>query len=155
MLYEAASSDTHLKHHSLSAIFEQQENGDFLMNDRQLFGAFLKEKRNARLVTVRAIAKMVDVGCGYYSDIESGRRCRIEIGFLDKIIKVLSISDNDSKTLYDLAGKAKKAAPPDLTDYINNTPKVRFALRVAKETATDEDWDYFTRYLELKEQPDD
>ena len=125
------------------------------LNDRQIFGAFLKEKRNARLITIRAMAEKVDVGCGYYSDIESGRRCRIEIGFLEKIIEALHISDNDSKTLYDLAGKAEKAAPPDLTRYINNTPKARFALRVAKETATDEDWEYFTRYLEQKEKKDD
>ena len=121
------------------------------MNDRQVFGAFLKERRNARLITVRAMAEMVDVGCGYYSDIESGRRCRIEIGFLEKIIRVLQLSDDDSKTLYDLAGKAEQAAPPDLTGYINNTPKARVALRVAKETATDEDWDYFAKYLEQKE----
>jgi len=94
---------------------------------------------------------MVDVGGGYYSDIESGRRCRIEIEFLEKIISVLHLSDEDSKTLFDLAGKAEKAAPPDLTGYINNTPKARFALRVAKDSATDEDWEYFAKYLERKE----
>ena len=121
------------------------------MNDRQVFGAFLKEKRNARLITVRGMAELLDVTPGYYSDIESGRRCRIEIGFLDKIIAVLRLSDEDSKTLYDLAGKAEAAAPPDLTSYINNTPKARVALRVAKESATDEDWEYFAKYLERKE----
>ena len=120
------------------------------MNDRQVFGAFLKEKRNARLITVRAMAELVEVGCGYYSDVESGRRCRIEIGFLEKIIAALNLSDEDSKTLYDLAGKAEKAAPPDLTDYINDTPKARVALRVAKETASDDDWDYFAKYLKGK-----
>jgi len=120
------------------------------MNDRQVFGAFLKEKRNVRLITVRAMAEMLDVGGGYYSDIESGRRCRNEIGFLDKIIAVLRLSDEDSKTLYDLAGKAEAEAPPDLTGYINDTPKARVALRVAKESATDEDWDYFAKYLKGK-----
>jgi len=32
------------------------------MNDRQAFGAFLKEKRNARTITLRAMAEMIGVG---------------------------------------------------------------------------------------------
>ena len=121
------------------------------MNDRQVFGAFLKEKRNARLITVRAMAELIDVTPGYYSDMESGRRTPLELELLDKMIKVLNLSDDDKKTLYDLAGKAREAAPPDLTGYINNTPKARIALRVAKESATDEDWEYIAKYLERKE----
>ena len=121
------------------------------MNDRQIFGAFLKEKRNVRTITLRAMAEMIGVGYGYYSDLESGRRTPIDLEFLDKIISALKLSDEDSKKLYDLAGKAREAAPPDLTGYINNTPKARIALRVAKETATDEDWERFTQFLEQKE----
>ena len=121
------------------------------MNDRQIFGAFMKEKRNERMVTLRAMAEMIGVGYGYYSDLESGRRTPIDLEFLDKIISALKLSDEDSQKLYDLAGKAREAAPPDLTGYINNTPKARIALRVAKETATDEDWERFTQFLEQKE----
>jgi len=117
------------------------------MNDRQAFGAFLKEKRNARTITLRAMAEMIGVGYGYYSDLESGRRIPIELEFLDKIRTALKLSDDDSQRLYDLAGKAREAAPPDLTGYINDTPKARIALRVAKETATDEDWEQFTQFL--------
>ena len=117
------------------------------MNDRQAFGAFLKEKRNARTITLRAMAEMIGVGYGYYSDLESGRRTPIELEFLDKIRTALKLSDEDSQKLYDLAGKAREAAPPDLTGYINDTPKARIALRVAKETATDEDWEQFTQFL--------
>jgi len=120
------------------------------MNDRQAFGAFLKEKRNERKITLRAMAEMIGVGYGYYSDLESGRRCPIELEFLDKIITALRLPDGDGQKLYDLAGKAREAAPPDLTGYINNTPKARIALRVAKETATDEDWERFINDLERK-----
>ena len=121
------------------------------MNDRQIFGAFLKKKRNERTMTLRAMADSIGIGYGYYSDLESGRRTPLDLEFLDKIKSVLKLSDEDSKNLYDLAGKARDAAPPDLTGYINNTPKARIALRVAKENATDEDWDYITKYLERKE----
>ena len=121
-----------------------------IMNDRQVLGAYVKEKRNSRGVTVRAMADMIDMGYGLYGDLETGRRCPADLETLDKIITALHLSEDDSKKLYDLAGKAREAAPPDLTSYINNTNKARIALRVAKEKATDEDWEQFTKYLETK-----
>jgi transcriptional regulator with XRE-family HTH domain len=120
------------------------------MNDRQVLGAFIKEKRNSRGITVRAMADMIDMGYGLYGDLETGRRCPADLDTLDKIISALQLLEDDSKILYDLAGKAREAAPPDLTNYINNTNKARIALRVAKEKATDEDWERFTQYLETK-----
>jgi len=123
------------------------------MDDKKIFGAFLKEKRKERMITTRAMGEALDVGHGYYSDFESGyRSIPIELELLDKIKTVLNLSEKDTLMLYDLAGKARDAAPPDLTGYINNTPKARVALRVAKETATDEDWDYITKYLENKKE---
>jgi len=124
------------------------------MNDRQAFGAFLKEKRNAQTITLRAMAELIGVGYGYYSDLESGRRTPIDLEFLDKIKAAMRLSDEDSQRLYDLAGKAREAVPPDITGYINNTPKARVALRVAKETATDEDWEQFTKHLEQRRNED-
>jgi transcriptional regulator with XRE-family HTH domain len=125
------------------------------MNDRQAFGAFLKKKRNERTITLRALAEMIGIGYGYYSDLESGRRTPIEKEFLDRIIAALQLSEKDSQQLYDLAGKAREAPPPDLTHYINNTNKARIALRVAKEKATDEDWQKFINDLQSKEETDD
>ena len=123
---------------------------DGFMNDRQIFAAFLKEKRNEKTITVRAMAELVGVAPGYYSDMESGRRSPLELSTLDRIIDTLQLTDEDRKTLYDLAGKAREAAPPDLTGYINSSPKARVALRVAKENATDEDWQRFINELEKK-----
>jgi len=120
------------------------------MDSQFTFGAFLKMKRNEREITVRAMAEMVGVAVGYYCDIESGRRSPLDIDFLDKIIVALWLSDGDKETFYDLAGKARSAAPPDLTGYINETPKARIALRVAKEKASDEDWQRFINDLERK-----
>ena len=97
------------------------------------------------------MAEQVGIAPGYLNDIESGRRTPIELELLDRIVETLRLSDEDRETFYDLAGKAREAAPPDLTGYINNTPKARVALRVAKESATDEDGEYFTRYLGNKQ----
>ena len=120
------------------------------MNDKVIFGAFLKAKRNERGIVVRLMAERVGIAPGYLNDIESGRRTPIEFDLLDRIVETLNLSDEDRETFYDLAGKAREAAPPDLTGYINNTPKARVALRVAKKSATDEDWEYFAQYLEKK-----
>ena len=124
---------------------------DTTMNDRQAFGSFLKSKRNDRGITVRAMAEKIDVAVGYYCDIESGRRTPIDLAFLDVVIRVLQLGDGDKLTLYDLAGKARSAAPPDLTEYINDSEAARIALRVAKEKASDADWQRFVNQLEGKE----
>ncbi len=121
------------------------------MNDRQIFGAFLKGKRKEREIPIRRMAEHVGLAPGYYNDIESGRRTPIDIELLDKITETLRMSDNDKRDFYDLAGKAREAAPPDLTSYINQTEKARLALRVAKVKATDEDWIRFINDLERKE----
>ena len=121
------------------------------MNDRQVFGAFLKEKRNDRTITVRAMAELIGIQPGYYNDMESGRRTPIELALLDKISGALRLSGEDEKKLLDLVGKAREAAPPDLTGYINTTERARIALRVAKEKATDEDWQRFINDLERRE----
>ena len=120
------------------------------MNGRQILGAYLKELRNSRGITLRGFADMINMGCGLYSDFESGRRCPADLETLEKIISVLNLPEEKSKKLYDLAGKARETAPPDLTEYINGNSKARIALRVAKETATDEDWEYITDYLKGK-----
>jgi transcriptional regulator with XRE-family HTH domain len=121
------------------------------MNDKQIFGAFLKAKRHEREITVRAMAEQMDMGVGHYCDIESGRRPPLDIEFLNKAIGILYLSDEDKLTLYDLAGKARSAAPPDLTEYLKDSEPARIALRVAKNKASDEDWLRFTRELEGKE----
>ena len=120
------------------------------MNDRQIFGTFLKSKRNEREIPIRLMAELVGIKPGYYADIESGRRTPIELDLLDKIVETLELTDDGRETFFDLAGKARSAAPPDLTGYINENKKARVALRVAKEIASDDDWEWFIRELEKK-----
>jgi hypothetical protein len=50
-----------------------------------------------------------------------------------------------------LWGKARSASPPDLTEYINESKAARIALRVAKEKASDADWQRFVDQLVRKE----
>ena len=117
------------------------------MNINHTFGAFLKSKRNERKRTVRELAESIGVSAGYYGDIEAGRRTPVDVDFISKVITLLHLSDDDGRTLYDLAGKDRSIAPPDLTEYINENKVVRDALRLAKEKAGNEDWLAFMNNL--------
>jgi len=121
------------------------------VNDYQRFGDFLKGKRNEREIPMRPMAESVGISAGYYGDIESGRRCPVDREILDSIIAILKLNDEDKLTFYDLWGKARSASPPDLTEYINDSKAARIALRVAKDKASDADWQRFVDQLEGKE----
>ena len=121
------------------------------MNDYQRFGAFLKDKRNAREISIRPMAERIGISAGHYCDIESGRRSPADREFLDVVIDILRLDDEDKQTLYDLWGKARSASPPDITEYINESKAARIALRVAKDKASDADWQRFVNQLEGKE----
>lgn len=112
------------------------------------FSRFLKEKRRQREITVRDMAERSGVSAGYYSDFESGRRNPPDREILDNMITALNLSDEDRLTFYDLAGKARSEAPPDLPDYINEHEKVRVALRLAKDGGDTRVWDRFIDFLE-------
>jgi len=114
------------------------------------FGRFLKEKRQLREITVRDMAEKSGVSAGYYSDIESGRRNPPDREILDKMITALNLSEGDRIIFYDLAGKARSEAPPDLSEYINEYEEVRVALRMAKDTGNARVWNKFINYLELE-----
>lgn len=121
------------------------------MNDYQCFGAFLKEKRNRQEIAIRPMAEKVGISAGHYCDIESGRRSPADRDFLELVISILGLNNEDKQTLYDLWGKARSASPPDLTEYINENKAARIALRVAKDKASDADWQRFIDELERKE----
>ena len=114
------------------------------------FSRFLKDKRRSREITVRDMAEKSGLSAGYYSDIESGRRNPPDRDTLDRMIAVLNLSDEDRVIFYDLAGKARSEAPPDLSEYINEYEEVRVALRMAKDTGDAKVWNKFINYLELE-----
>jgi transcriptional regulator with XRE-family HTH domain len=117
------------------------------MNDNRVFGAYLKLKRNEKKKSVREFAAEIGVSPGYYGDIESARRTPVDLDFLSKVIMLLNLSGEEERKLYDLAGKDRSMAPPDLTDYINENKIVRDALRAAKKKANDGDWLTFINSL--------
>lgn len=120
------------------------------MDSYKTFGEFIAKKRFDRAITVRGIAEAIGVSPGYYNDIEKSRRNPPDRDVLDKLIEALRLSDEERIIFFDLAGKARSEVSPDLPDYIMENDFVRVALRMAKEKASEDDWQRFINDLEKK-----
>jgi transcriptional regulator with XRE-family HTH domain len=127
------------------------------MNDEHYdtFGEFLTAKRREKGITSLQASERVGISPSYYCDIERGRRNPPDRETLESLVVALRLVGNDIDTFYDLAGRARREAPPDLPGYINEYQVVRVALRLAKEKGCEDDWHRFIRDLESKpaEQP--
>jgi transcriptional regulator with XRE-family HTH domain len=115
------------------------------------FGDYIAAKRREREITSLQMAENLGLSPGYYCDIEKNRKQPPDKTILDKLVASLSLTNDDAHTFYDLAGKARSEAPPDLPEYINANQQVRVALRLAKDTANADDWNHFIGYLKNRQ----
>lgn len=117
-------------------------------NVEQSFGEFIAKKREEKKITLREMAKLLKITPPYLSDIEKDRRNSPEREKLDEIAAILSLSDDECRYMYDLAGKKRKTVSPDLPDYIMDRDYVRVALRTAMDLGAGEDeWMKFVEEL--------
>ena len=125
--------------------------------DTQTFGEFLYSKRSP-LMTLRDFAARVEKSASFMCDLENDRRDPPNSELLAKIVEVLSLGDDDSVTLFDLAGKGREEVSADLPDYIMNSEvsdSVRLALRTAKNShASVDDWLRFVDEMLSKQKVD-
>jgi transcriptional regulator with XRE-family HTH domain len=115
------------------------------------FGEFITAMRKRREITSLAMSELLEISPGYYCDIEKNRGRPPERNMLAKMIELLRLTQEEIDTFYDLAGRARREAPPDLPDYINENQAVRLALRLAKDRGTEDDWFRFIRELESRD----
>lgn len=111
------------------------------------FGKFIDEKRRGRAadgsdVMLKDIATAMGTTATYLSDIIKGRRNPPEMKLLKKIAAVLQLSPKEKEEMFDLAGRERDEAAPDLPDYIMNEdiPHVRVALRRANDKKLGDDF---------------
>ena len=105
------------------------------------FGQFLETKRDEKDLSLRAMAKLLDVTPQYYSDVEKGRRSALAPDKLDMLKNIFGLTDEEKDFMYDLVGKTKNTISPDLPDYIMERDYVRSALRLARDIdAGENDW---------------
>ncbi len=112
------------------------------------FGEFLQKKREAKQITLRKMADMLDITAPYLSDIEKDRRNPPDMDKLEQISSILLLNDEDKTLMFDLAGKKRNSVAPDLPEYIMGREYVAAALRTARDLDADEaDWLKFVEEL--------
>ena len=114
------------------------------------FGEFLNTKRREREFTSLWVCERIGISPSYYCDIERDRRNPPDMRILERMVVVLQLTEDDINTFFDLAGKSRQEAPPDLPEYINRYQIVRVALRMAKSRGHEDDWRKFVYHLEQK-----
>ncbi|NLI53275.1 MAG: helix-turn-helix transcriptional regulator [Clostridiales bacterium] len=120
------------------------------------FGEYVKAKRLEKDVNLRKLAEILGIVPAYMSDIEKGRRYPPDREKIYKIAEALSLTEDETNEMFDLAAHAKEnSISPDLPEYIMGTEKARVALRMARDiNASDEDWLKIIEMLEAKEKGD-
>ena len=117
------------------------------MDSEIKFGSYMSAKRKERGLTLKDIAKKLDVSIVYLSDIENNRKAAPRKEHLDIIADCLELNGNERNTFYDLAANSipgRKAISPDLPEYIMDNEVVRTALRTAKQYhIEDDEWQEF------------
>lgn len=117
------------------------------------FGEYVKAKRLEKDVNLRKLAEILGIVPAYMSDIEKGRRYPPDREKIYKIAEALSLTEDETNEMFDLAALAKEnSVSPDLPEYIMGTEKARAALRMARDiNASDDDWVKVIELLENQE----
>ena len=103
------------------------------VKEMRRFGDFIKEKRLKKEINLRKLAEMLDVAPAYISDIEKGKRNSPAQDKMEKLVEILSLTEEEKNEMYDLAAKDREnAVAPDISDYIKTNDTVRVALRKAR-----------------------
>jgi transcriptional regulator with XRE-family HTH domain len=120
------------------------------------FGEYVKAKRLEKDINLRKLAEILEIVPAYMSDIEKGRRYPPDREKIYKIAEALSLTEDETNEMFDLAALAKEnSVSPDLPEYIMGTEKARVALRMARDiNASDEDWLKIIEMLESKDKGD-
>ena len=110
----------------------------------ETFGEYLKHKREERQMSLRELARRLELSTPFLSDVENNRRAPLTEERLATLADVLNLSKDDAAGMYDIVGRQKGLLAPDLNPYVTKRPYVNAALRTARNLeATEEDWQRF------------
>lgn len=107
-----------------------------LKTENAEFGQYLRSVRQAKKISIRQLAKVVNKTPTYISDIEKGNNKPPERELLDRIITALQLEEfpDIRNRLYDLAAKERKDVPADIKEYLMENESILKIIRTAKES---------------------
>jgi transcriptional regulator with XRE-family HTH domain len=115
------------------------------------FGDFIARKREDKKITLREMAKKLNITAPYLSDVEKDRRNPFDLEKLELLANILLLSEEEKIIMLDLAGKKRNAVAPDLPVYIMERDYVSAALRTARDLDAGEDeWLEFVKELKRR-----
>ena len=119
------------------------------------FVQFLSEKRREKDITLRELARQLSVSAAFLIDVEKNRCAPLTTERLEKVSEILNFSKDEKNEMYDLVGKQKDTAAPDLPEYIKGKDYISMALRTARELeAGEKEWLEFVEELKRKKGTD-
>lgn len=114
---------------------------------RKTFGCCIRTQREECGISVRNCAKILGMSPVYLSDIERGNR-NAPYDYIEKIIDILDIPDNQRKAVYKMA-KASYGYKAYRNYLENNQTEITKFLRIAQETdLTATDWEVIFNTLD-------
>lgn len=128
------------------------------MLKHNLFGAFLKEKRQQKNISLRELSYKANVAHTYIAKIENGSKAPPGDVILKKIANALHFDAQRAELFYDLAAMCKqnddgknRYIPTDISEYIQKTESAKSAIRQANKLGYgNEFWIEILKQLEDK-----
>ncbi len=126
------------------------------MNEHNLFGIFLKEKRQQKDMSLRELADKTGMAHTYLLNIENGIKPPPSDEILIKLSNALFLDDESKALFFDLASKVKRlknhknfSLPADISKYLCNTDSAKKVIRKAdKLGCTNEFWNIILQKLD-------
>ena len=117
------------------------------------FGECLTQKRLEKQVTLRELAKRLEVSPAFLCDVENDRKLPLDLIKIEAAVRILNLTEPERVELIELAGKRRNSVAPDLPEYIIQNDYVSAALRTAKDlNASEEEWLAFVEDLKKRKQ---
>lgn len=128
------------------------------MSKTNLFGVFLKEKRQEANMSLRELAHYIGAAHTYILNIENGSKSPPGDVMLKKIANALHFDAQTAELFYDLATMCKQNddgknlyIPTDISEYIQKTESAKSAIRQADKLGYgNEFWIEILKQLENK-----
>ena len=100
------------------------------------FGPYIRELRIKKEIGQRELASKIGIAASYLNDIEKEKRSAPKNIAIKKLSTILQV---DINYLNDLAGISKGNVAPDISEFIENNPKIVSLIRSIKENNLNED----------------
>lgn len=125
------------------------------MLKHNLFGVFLKEKRQQNDLSLRELSKKANIAHTYIAKIENGSKPPPSDDVLIRLAKGLSLDDESSEIFFDLAAKCKRMGddknfylPADISEYLLNEDNAKSLIRKASKLSnSNEFWNELLKQL--------